>query len=91
MAEEVITTLSSVSWCMFKLSAAETFALLLQGSPFHTGPAAEFGRWGERGEQPQPDSGQCHQSVRAGAEEIPRLDCSKDFHCEENVDVEVIS
>lgn len=54
----------------------------LQGSPFHPDSPAEPGGWREGREQPQLNSSERHQSVRAGAEEIPRLDCPEDLQCE---------
>ena len=52
---------------------------LIQGSPFHPDPVAEFGRRGERWDQPQPHPRQHHQGVRRDTQEVPWLDCPADL------------
>lgn len=73
-----------VSPCAVELERVEfQAASLLQGSPIHPGSPAESGGWRKGREQPELNSSQRREGVRTGAEEIPRLGCSKDLQCEE--------
>lgn len=62
-----------------RLSVCVSAGSPLQRSPFHPDPPAESGRWRKGWKQPQPHSGECDQSVRRGAEELPRLVGPKDL------------
>uniref|UniRef100_A0A670ZYJ8 Glycolipid transfer protein n=1 Tax=Pseudonaja textilis TaxID=8673 RepID=A0A670ZYJ8_PSETE len=50
-----------------------------EGTQVHPDPAAEPLRWRSGQEQPKPDPRERHQSLRAGPEEVPRLDASEAF------------